>query len=388
MVRSKKFVMVLSLGLILVFMLLDFIGNDRIESRAFTGLCVRSGAGFSLLTNGERAIGVYASLEVGKVYRITGVPFNTTGGERIRPERIEPAEPDFPLESITGAYWPSRGYYLLTPERIRLAFTLNVSKGELVEVEGLFYGGRFYPVRHRRLGMPKKPLDGVPWLVEGVILYSGRNTILWNGSEEIVVYPPYGLELEPGQRVRVLGVARFYSRLTLLVDSREDVEILGLADRAPVSSAGVGQIVVGNCTVLGTGRSLKLDCADLRLYGFSARVGDSLRVEALRRPSSLLCLNCTVIRPRELLPNSICNFSEGSFARISGNVSWVKVYRNGFGLANVTDGNCWVLLKLRKSLGITLQENETVTAYGFFTTYRGMPAFEIESGDDVCSGNC
>jgi len=136
------------------------------------------------------------------------------------------------------------------------------------------------------------------------------------------------------------------------------------------------------------GRSLSLNCTEMKLYGFSARVGDVVHFEALRRGSSLLCLNCTVSLPREELPNGICSFSPGKFARVSGNVSWVRVYRNGFGLANLTDGNCWVLLKLRKSLGVSVEVNETVTAYGFFTTYRDMPAFEMGSGEDLCSGNC
>ncbi|MEO2151218.1 MAG: hypothetical protein ABGW50_00965, partial [Thermococcus sp.] len=88
----------------------------------------------------------------------------------------------------------------------------------------------------------------------------------------------------------------------------------------------------------------------------------------------------------EELPNGICSFREGSFARISGRVAWVRVYRSGFGLANVTNGTCWVLLKIPSRLDISLVENESVTAYGFFTTYRGKPAFEVQSGDDLCSG--
>jgi hypothetical protein len=228
----------------------------------------------------------------------------------------------------------------------------------------------------------------MPWEVEGVVLYTGKKTVLWNGSEEIALYLPYGTELRPGQRVRVVGIARFYSTLSLFVDSGNDVEMLGTAERKPLQAAGVGDVATGDCTVIGSGHSLKLNCTDLRLYGFSARTGDVIHVEALRRKSSLLCLNCALVIPREELPNGLCSFSPGKFSKITGNVSWVRVYRNGFGLANVTDGDCWVLVKLRKSLNITLGPNETVTAYGFFTTYRGMPAFEVESGDDLCSGNC
>jgi len=225
-------------------------------------------------------------------------------------------------------------------------------------------------------------------VVEGVVLYTGKKTVLWNGSEEIALYLPYGTELKPGQRVKVLGIVRFYSKLSLFVDSPEDVEALGTAVERPIDEARVGDIATGNCTVIGSGRSLKLNCTDLRLYGFSARTGDVIHFEALRRRSSLLCLNCTVVVPREELPNGLCSFSPEKFSKITGNISWVKVYRNGFGLANVTNGNCWVLLKLRKSLRISLSANETITAYGFFTTYRDMPAFEVESGDDLCSGNC
>ncbi|NJE30255.1 hypothetical protein E3E38_04205 [Thermococcus sp. 18S1] len=388
MVINKRIAVVLMVGSIVVLTALAAMGESRVESSAFVGLCVYSEDGFSILTNGTESIRVYASLDVGTVYRVVGVPRNSTSGPRMKPERVEPAEPTFPLDSVTGAYWPSRGYYLFTPSKIRLALQIDAAKGEIVSVEGLWHGGKFYPLRYRRLGLPDGPADGMPWEVEGTVLYSGRQTLIWNGSEEIAVYPPYGVELEPGLRVRVLGIVRLYSRVSIFIDSRDDIQVLGAAERRPLRDAGIGDIAVGNCTVIGTGRSLKLDCTDLRLYGFSARAGDLLRVEALRRPSSLLCLNCTVMRPRELLPNSICNFSDGSFARISGNVSWVKVYRNGFGLANVTAGDCWVLLKLRKSLGVRLDENETVTAYGFFTTYRGMPAFEVASGDDVCSVNC
>ncbi|WP_148883007.1 hypothetical protein [Thermococcus aciditolerans] len=388
MVKDIRIVFVLLIGSIVVLTALAAVSESRVESSAFVGLCVYSEDGFSILTNGTESVGVYASLDVGRVYRVTGVPYNSTSGPRMRPESVELAEPTFPLDSVTGAYWPSRGYYLLTPSKIRLAFPIDAAKGEMVSVEGLWHGGRFYPLHYRRLGLPDGPVDGMPWEVEGVVVYSGRQTLLWNGSEEIAVYPPYGVELEPGQRVRVLGTVRLYSRISLFVDSRDDILVLGAAERRPLQGAGIGDIAVGNCTVVGRGRSLKLDCSDLRLYGFSARVGDVIHMEALRRRSSLLCLNCSVIMPREELPNGICSFSEGMFARIRGNVSWVKVYRNGFGIANVTGGECWVLLKIRKSLGIRLDENETVTAYGFFTTYRGMPAFEVASGDDVCSGNC
>ncbi|NJE00379.1 hypothetical protein [Thermococcus sp. JdF3] len=388
MVTNRRVTIVLTACLLVVLTALAVVGNERIESGSFVGLCVHSGDGFSVLTDGKRSVGVYASLEVGKVYRVTGIQFNSSSGIRLRPEKVEPAKPTFALDSLTGAYWPSRGHYLLTPDRIRLALPLKAEKGELVKVDGLWYRGKFYPINFTAFGFPARPSDGMPWISEGVILYSGRKTILWNGSEEVVLYLPYGIELEPGQRISVLGIARFYSTLSLLVDSGEDVRLLGTGEKAPIGSAEIGEIATGNCTVVGKGRSLRLNCTEMRLYGFPARTGDVLHVEALRRKSSLLCLNCTVILPREELPNGICHFFPGKFTKISGNVSWVRTYKNGFGIANVTEANCWVILKLRKSLGVSVEINETVTAYGFFTTYRGMPAFEVASGDDLCSGNC
>ncbi len=165
----------------------------------------------------------------------------------------------------------------------------------------------------------------------------------------------------------------------------------GYGRKVPVSEASIGDVAVGNCTVVGKGRYLSLNCTKLRLYGFDARVGgDRIHFEAVRRRSSLYCMRCEVIRPpREKLPNGICSFANGKFGRVSGRVEWIKVYKTGFGLANVTENGCWILLKLRKSLGVSLRVNQSVTAYGFFTTYRGAPpAFEVPSGDDLCSGNC
>ena len=326
------------------------------------------------------------------MYNVTGSVFNTSSGLRMRPKRIRPSPPLFQTLEIRGFYWPSRGYYLLIPgsgERIKLALPLNASKGDMVDVKGLFYHGRFYPVALSKLNPPPYPEDGMPWWTEGVILYSGRKTVLWNWSAEIALYLPYGLRLKPGVKVKALGIFRRYSMPSLLVDSPDDLTVVGSAPKAPVGKAKIGEIARGACTVVNVGKSsLRLNCTALRLVGFNARRGDIISFEALVRRSSMLCLNCTVQRKREELPNGICSFSQGKLAKISGTVAWVKVYGNGFGLANVTDENCWVLLKLRKSLGVSLRTNETVTAYGTFTTYRGMPALEIGSGEDVCSGNC
>lgn len=388
MVRNKRLTVVLIVGSIIVLSAMATFGEQNEKLDEFTGLCVYSSASFSVLNNGKTSVGVYAPLEEGRVYKITGRLMNSSGELRIKPVMIEPAELDFPLEKITGAYWPTDGCYLLTPDRIRLGSCLNASKGEVVEAEGLWYGRKFYVLRYRGFGIPETPRDGMPWSVEGVVLYTGSRTVIWNGSEEIVLYLPYGTELELGKKIHVLGIAKFYSRLSLIVDSPDDVDVVGDADRKNVSLARVGDIAFGTCIVMDVGRSLRLNCTELRLYGFSARVGDTVSFEALRRKSSLYCLSCEVVKPREKLSNAICDFEEGKLVRMSGVVEWVKVYKNGFGLVNVTDGNCWVLLKLRKSLGISLEKNQTVTAYGVFTTYRDMPALEIALGDDLCSGRC
>ena len=387
MVRNSRLTVVLLAGILVVVLTLSRVGNY--EEDSFVGLCVYSTGGFSVLTNGTASVGVSATLKPGEVYLVRGRLYRSRSGLRMDPSFIGTSHPTFPLNELRGAYWPSRGFYLLTPRKVRLGLPLNVSKGTYVLVRGLFYGGRFYPVTYTRTGPPTEPEDGMPWWVGGVVIYSGRRTVIWNGSEELALYLPYGTRLRVGTRVRALGIFRRYSMPTILVDSEDDVTVIGMAPREEVGRAGIGEIAVGRCTVIGRGKSyLRLNCTGLRLYGFNARDGDVVRFEALVRKSSMLCLNCTLERGREELPSGVCNFSPGKFVRITGTVSWVRVYGNGFGLANVTDGDCWVLLKLRKSLGVSLRTNETLTAYGTFTTYRGMPALEIGSGEDVCSGNC
>ncbi len=390
MMQRWKLIILLMIGIFLVFSVLARI--DKPGDESFVGLCVYSSDGFSVMTNGKTSLGVYAELKLGGIYNVTGGVFNTSSGLRMRPKYIRPSLPTFPTSDIKGFYWPSRGYYLLIPDsekRTKLALPLNISKGDMVNVKGLFYRGRLYPVAYSKLTPPSNPRDGMPWRVEGVVLYSSRKPILWNGSDKIVLYLPYSLRLKPGTEVKVLGIFRRYSMPSLIVDSQDDVTVIGMAPRVPFMEAGIGKIAVGACMVVGRGKSsLRLDCTKLRLTGFNARMGDTIRFEALVRKSSLLCLNCSVQEGREELPNGICNFSPGEFVKVHGRVEWVRIYGNGFGLANVTKDNCWVLLKLRKSLGISLTTNEAVTAYGTFKTYHGMPALNIESGDDVCFGNC
>ena len=384
MVSRKTLTVVLLSSLIVVSLALSRYSP---ETDSFTGLCVYSSDSFSVLYNGSVSLAVREHLELGNVYRVEGRLRKTSRGLWIDASSIVLANVTFPLERVEGAYWVTYYPQLLTPARVRLAYPLNVSKGELVRVYGLSYGGKFYPLRVEELGHSKEPRNGMPYPLEGVVLYGGNPATLWNGSEAFRVYLPHGLSLKPGQRVRVLGIVRLYSTITLYVDSAGEIRVLGYSEMKPLNLAGIGEIATGECLVIGrTSRYLRLDCTSLKLYGFSARVGDTVKFTALRRKSSLLCLNCTVLRPREELPNAICSFEEGNFARISGRVAWVKVYKNGFGIANITNGSCSILLKLPSRLGVSLVENETVTAYGSFTTYRGRPAFEVSSGDDICSG--
>ncbi len=380
---GKGFVSVLLLFLFLAS--LAYLHTVSVSSQdVFTGVCVYSSSSFSVLSNGSSEITVGKELEVGRVYTL----FGRLRGSRMDVSRVERSSPDFPLEKVEGFYWVSGGCYLLTEgARIKLGFCLNVSKGSMLSARGIFHGRKFYPVEYRQGRVSSSFREGLPVVVEGVVMYSGKRTILWNGTSEIVLYLPHGFKLTPGKRVRVLGLARFYSIPSLLVGSKGDVHVLGYATERPIGSAKVGEIGRGLCRVISrNGKGLKLDCFDKPLIGFMARVGDEVAFRALVRRGSLLCLSCEVVGHREDLPNSICG-GEG-VVRVYGGVEWVKVYRNGFGLANVSFDDCWILLKLRKSLKVSLRANETVTAYGRFTLYRGMPALEIDSGEDICSGKC
>ncbi|WP_457751497.1 hypothetical protein [Thermococcus sp.] len=362
-----------------------YIVSSGSQQDSFVGVCVYSSSSFSVLSNGSADIGIPEKLELGGVYRVHGRFYRN--GERMKVTVIERTSPDFPLKEIEGYYWPSRGCYLLSPERIRLGYCLNAPKGSRVLLRGIFHGSKFYPVHYTLEGFSMEFKDGLPVVVEGVVLYSGDRTVIWNGSTEIVLYLPYGVHLKPGERMRVIGIARRYSKPSVIVDSEGDVKVVGKAKVAPIQSAEIGEIGVGNCTVISKSRSgLRMDCSDKLLRGADARVGDELGVEALVRKGSLLCISCKVIRSREELPNSICGGN--GVVRIHGRVEWVKVYKNGFGLANVSNGECWVLLKLRKALNVSVTPDESITAYGEFTTYRGLPALEIRSGEDVCSGKC
>ena len=389
MVKNKRLTIVLIVGSLIVLSLMASVTPENQGMDEFTGLCVYSSNSFSVLSNGRETVGVNLKLKLGGVYNVKGRIYNSSTGLRMKVLTVNPALPNFELESMEGFYWHwGDRHYLLTPVRVKLGLPLPVRKGERVLIEGIWHGGKFYPVRYSPKGLPQKPGDGLPWIVKGTIIHNGTRILLWNGSEVIRLYLPYGTKLRLGSRVRVVGIARLYSTLSLLVQSVEDVAVLGEPTPKPLKSASVGDLAVGNCTVLTAGRSLGLDCSEKPLYGFSARIGDQIRIKAVVRPSSLYCLNCTLVLPRESLPNSICSFEEGSIARIEGRIEWIKVYKNGFGIANVTQNDCWILLKLRKSLGVYPEVNQTITAYGFFTTYRGVRAFEVPSRDDLCLGRC
>lgn len=381
---KPRLVIVLLLSLIIVSLALIRLsppGGD-----AFNGLCVYSSPGFSILYNGTQTVAVGESMEVGRVYMVHGRLRKTNRGLWMDVSSFETSLPDFSLESLEGAYWTDRSPYLLTPDKVYLATPINASKGELVLVRGLGYGSKFYPLEVHRRGFPAFPRNGFPFVVEGVVMSVGRYVSIWNGSEEFKVLKLRGVGVTPGQRVRAVGIVRIRDCIYIYPSEVTDVVPLGYQEPVSLPDSSIGDIVEAKCLVLDSGNTLKLNCTDLRLYGFKARAGDTLHIRALRRKSSLLCLNCSVVHPREKLPNELCEYSPGSFAKISGTVTWVKRYRNGFGLANVTDGNCWVLLKLPKSLGVSVTSGENVTAYGFFATYREKPAFEIQSGEDLCSG--
>ncbi|MDV3104251.1 hypothetical protein [Thermococcus waiotapuensis] len=396
MVQKKLLQVVLIVGVLLSAAAMYSVAPGDNGGEVFFGVCVKSGGGYSILFNGSRTVLVPSNLEIGAVYRIWGKVEEREGFLRVSGQyRIEKTDEIPPLAvSIEGAYWKKgENAYLLTPDWVDLATPLNIPKGARVVVYGLEYGSKFYPVKYSVLKNASGSFeDGMPVLVKGVVLgyFGAKNeVIVWNGKEKVYVYLPYNHSVGIGKTIELLGRARLTSRVNVYVDSSEDVRVLGYPEAVPINEASTGEIGEGICTVVKSGKSdFTLNCTDLNLRGVRARTGDTLKVKALNTGSHLLCIDCTLVRPREELPNEICNPKEGGFSKIQGKVEWVRLYKNGFGIANVTNGSCWVLLKLPKSLGVSLREGEQVTAYGFFTTYQGRTAFEVASGDDVCSGNC
>jgi hypothetical protein len=392
MIRKTHLALVL-LGMALLSAVLLLQIHPGEGQATFKGVCVRSSSTYSLLFNGSKLLFIPKELDVGTAYRITGIIKKDGNGlkasGKFKVERLGGPTPW--METLNGSYW-ERGNdaYVLTPEWVRLVRRINVEKGSRVLIWGVQYGSVFYSTGYVTLSEPTGRFqDGFPVLVRGIIIESSRETVLWDGGRRIYLHLPYGEKLTQGSAVWVLGRARVSYKLELYVDSMKDVRYLGMPGAVKGKAPQIGELVEGNCTVTEALRTgLRLNCTDFKLKGFQTRAGDRVSFIAIRDGTGLRCINCTVSTPRELLPNSICNFSEGSFARISGKVEWVKKYRSGFGVANVSSGECWVLLKLPKSLDVEVEEGENITAYGRFTLYRGEPAFSVESGDDVCSWRC
>lgn len=350
-------------------------GAEEGDIVIFNGLCVYNGS-FSVLFNGSDDVKLSRRLEAGKVYTLKG---KLSGESWVRPLDVNESEPEFPLETFEGALWKGR----LITEGGKLKLSRPIGEdGHLVVIKGLLYGSTLFPLEWSDLGKPEEPMDGYPFELSGTVLYGGNPATLW-GGEEVIVYLPYGLNLSPGEYVKVNGIAALRSVLTVYVEDAWDVERLGEPPERPLGEEDVGEVAVSKCAVVTSSRFLKLNCTDLRLYNARARVGDVIQFRALRRKNSLYALDYIVVLKREALPNSICSPGEG-VVKIAGKVEWVKEYKNGFGLANVSENGCWVLLKLPKRLGVTIKEKDSVTAFGEFTTYRGMPAFEVKGWEDVC----
>lgn len=396
MVKQKTYIMVVISASLIMLGAVYVIGNDEYTSLksaqkgdivVFTGLCVYSKGDFSVLTNGHETVMIYRNLTEGRVYAIKG---KLTDKERraLYPLEIENGSAEeLLISNLSGVYWVDYNCYILIPQKVKLNRCLNIQKGIKVNVRGVFYGNTFYVLGFEAGNFLTEPKDGFPYKVTGVVLDNRTPIVIWDGREKIKVYLPYRCYLNLGEKIEILGIARLYSTLTLYVNSPEDVKLFGKARKKPIGGESVGDIAYGSCQVIKSGRGLGLDCTNLRLYSFSARTGDTIKFEALRREGSLVCLNCSVILPRENLENLICSPERGGIVKIEGKVSWVKIYKSGFGLANITNSNCWILLKLKKSLNLEFKENQTVTAFGVYTTYRGKPALEVYSREDVCLEN-
>ena len=396
MTRQKTYIIVVIMAILIMLIAIYVIGYEGYTSLenaqkgdivVFTGLCVYSKGDFSILTNGYETVTIYRNLTKGIVYTIKGKLANR---ERKVLYPLEIAYGDtekLRISNISGVYWVDHNCYILIPQKVKLNRCLNIQKGIKVNVRGVFYGNTFYVLGFEAGNFLTEPIDGLPYKVTGVVLDNETPAVVWNGREKIKVYLPYRFHLNLGDKVEILGIVRLYSTLTLYVNSQDDVKLIGKARKKPIGGESVGNIAYGSCQVIKSGRGLGLNCTNLRLYSFSARTGDIIKFEALRREGSLVCLNCSVILPRENLENSICSPERGGIVKIEGKVSWVKVYKNGFGLANITNNTCWILLKLKKSLNLELRENQTVTAFGIYTTYGEKPALEVYSREDVCLRN-
>ncbi|NPA48015.1 MAG: hypothetical protein GXO14_05175 [Thermococci archaeon] len=377
----RKVVLIAAVAVSLI--LLSLISHGTQLDR-YTGICVRSGASYSILFNGSATVLIPQRLKIGEVYTVEGHMRKGRDGLIMQPKSLYRGG-NVRLEEIRGVYWSwgnGRWYVFSRTGRIRLAKSLDVALADVVDIEGVQYGELFYPVRVADKGPVKNPIDGAPWKLRGVVL---SDRTVWNGSERITVYPPHGVRLKLGSYVEVTGIVHVGTRVVVY---SSNVTVLGQANRAPVGTGRIGSVEVGRCLVLRDGKSARLNCTDLRVYGLRARTGDVVRLEALNRGTSLICINCTVVRRRETLPNGICSWKEGELGKVSGIVEWVKRYRNGFGIANVSRGNCSILIKLSSSLNFNPYRGDTVTVYGLFKLYRGERAIQPFTERDVCYGRC
>ena len=396
MVKKEILNLVLLTLVIVLLMGLYTIGSDVVSSKTlqeaekgdiveFYGMCVKAKDSYSVLFNGKESIVVFERLNVSQIYEIKGKLYQEKG---IVPILIKKAEKEkLNVTKIKGAiWWKNNKCYLLTPKKIYLQRCLEIEKGKVIEADGIIYDDIFYPIFYREEDYLKNPMDGMPYKINGTVLYGGNPATIWK-NEKIKVYLPYKVTLKEGQKVEILGIADLKSTLTLYVSSQEDVKLLNNTEVSRIGNERVGDIVSGTCQVIKSSRFLKLNCTKLRFYGFNANVGDIIKFKALRRENSLYCLSCSIKIPRRSLENSICAPKKG-IIKVHGQVKEVKIYKNGFELANITYRNCSILLKLRKSLNIAIAENQTITAFGYYTTYRGKPALEVQSREDICLENC
>ncbi len=349
----------------------------------YTGLCVKSGDSYSVLFNGSSTVLVPKKLSTGKVYTVRGRLERDKGGLKMEIREVKIGG-RLRLQTLKGAYWEERGWYVfVNGSKLRLSGPLNATPADVVEIAGLYYNNVFYPVKLISKEKPGEPRDGLPWRLRGVVLSSKR---IWNGSESITVYPPYGTHLNPGDLVEVTGIVLMRSRLTVYART---VRKIGTAPEVPMEVSRTGEIGYGRCLVLrGGSRGIRLNCTRLILYGAKARTGDVIDVRALNRGSSMVCLECRLLRNRRDMPNSICEWKKGDLVRIQGEVVWIKIYGNGFGLANVSRSNCSILVKIPSSFDFHPSRGETITVYGTFCLYRGKKAIEPADRNDLCYGRC
>ncbi|MFA4641198.1 DNA-binding protein [Pyrococcus kukulkanii] len=341
----------------------------------FTGVCVYSSDGFSILTDGKFSVPVFSDLKLRKVYKVIGV-YRRNG---IKPRKIEDGKIE--LEEYEGAYWVDYYPSLLTPKKIKLKFGLSgVEEGELVRVRGIFFGSKLVPVEYYVVGNLTSPKDGYPFKFRGVVLYGGNPGIIFWKNRSVKVYLKDNQTLIPGRVVEVFGITRITGKI-IVYTSR--LRYLGSANVS--EKPNVGEIAEGECRIIQKLENrVKLECLDLPLSNVTGRVGDKIKFRALKRFSDYLCLNCTLY-PRENLGNMICNPEAGKAGKVSGVVENVKEVRGRI-IAQVRNGNCRILLKIKPDIRIEI--GDKVEAFGVFSTYYKKPILIVEGEEDICLNSC